>query len=405
MIDGFLLAAKWHERAVGQIQLEELSLGVRGSCGLGGYPLVSLQEARDTALDNRRALRRGENPFATRNPLAAAVSNGAASNAPTFREAFAAYFEIHSQSWRPKTAADWQASLETYAMPTIGGKRVDAITTADVLAILKPIWNVKTDAAPRIKRRIAAVMAWAVAHGHRTDNPVASVDAVLPKQARNHEHRKALPYAEVPQAIATVRNAHRGSTSAKLALEFLILTAARSGEVRGATWSEIDWKAGTWTIPAERMKANAEHVVPLPDDAFEILNAAMEAHGNDGLIFPARQGKVLQDKMLINLLHENGMDATVHGFRSSFRDWAAEHGVERDIAEAALARTVRNAVEAAYLRTDYLEKRRGVMAKWAAHCEPTKAHVAIAEKRRRRPKTRLWASGRDVALDSVDYGP
>ena len=290
-------------------------------------------------------------------------------------------------------------------MPTIGGKRVDAITTADVLAILKPIWNVKTDAAPRIKRRIAAVMAWAVAHGHRTDNPVASVDAVLPKQARNHEHRKALPYAEVPQAIATVRNAHRGSTSAKLALELLILTAARSGEVRGATWSEIDWQAGTWTIPAERMKANAEHVVPLPDDAFEILNAAAEAHGDEGLIFPARQGKVLQDKMLINLLHENGMDATVHGFRSSFRDWAAEHGVERDIAEAALAHTVRNAVEAAYLRTDYLEKRRGVMAKWAAHCEPTKAHVAIAEKRRRRPKTRLWASGRDVALDSVDCGP
>ena len=208
---------------------KELSLGVRGSCGLGGYPLVSLQEARDTALDDRRALRRGENPFATRNPLAAAVSNGAASNAPTFREAFAAYFEIHSQSWKPKTATDWQASLETYAMPTIGGKRVDAITMADVLAILKPIWNVKTDAAPRIKRRIAAVMAWAVAHGHRTDNPVASVDAVSPKQARNHEHRKALPYAEVPQAIATVRNAHRGSTSAKLALEFLILTGGAFG--------------------------------------------------------------------------------------------------------------------------------------------------------------------------------
>ena len=144
-------------------------------------------------------------------------------------------------------------------MPTIGGKRVDAITTADVLAILKPIWNVKTDAAPRIKRRIAAVMAWAVAHGHRTDNPVASVDAVLPKQARNHEHRKALPYAEVPQAIATVRNAHRGSTSAKLALEFLILTAARSGEVRGATSPSPRSAAGN-AKPRSRLPARVERM-------------------------------------------------------------------------------------------------------------------------------------------------
>ena len=161
--------------------------GKRAERGLGGYPRVSLREARELAFDNRRALRRGRNPFENR-PKRRTLRgelDAAASNAPTFVDAFAAYFEIHSQSWRPKTAADWQASLETYAMPTIGGKRVDTITAANVFAILKPIWNVKTDAVPRIKRRIAAVMAWAVAHGHRTDNPVA---AVLPKQDRTCEH-------------------------------------------------------------------------------------------------------------------------------------------------------------------------------------------------------------------------
>ena len=360
--------------------------GGRMERGLGSYPLVSLQEARDTAFENRRALRRGENPFAKRHPLAAAISNGAVavSNAPTFRKAFAAVLESQRPSFTAaKTAADWQASIDTYAMPVLGGKRVDAITTADVEAVLKPIWEVKHETARNVKQRIHAVLKWAVAHGHRESNPVDAVDALLGKVRTKRKHRKALPYAEVPQAIATVRNAPHGTVSAKLAFEFAILTAARSGEVRGATWSEIDWKAGTWTIPAERMKAKAEHVVPLPDDAFEILNAAMEAHGNEGLIFPARQGKVLQDKGLMRLLADNGIDATVHGFRSSFRDWAAEHGVERDVAEAALAHTVPNAVEAAYKRTKYLEKRREVMQAWAKHCEPTKAHVAIAEKRRR----------------------
>ena len=358
--------------------------GKRVERGLGGYPRVSLQEARELAFDNRRAIRRGKNPFENR-PKRRTLRgelDAAASTAPTFADAFAAYFEIQRPSWKPKTAADWQVSLETYAMPTIGKMPVDAITTADVEAILRPIWHEKHDTAAKLKQRIHAVLKWAVAHGHRESNPVDAVDALLGKVRKNREHRKALPYAEVPQAIATVRNGGRGSTSAKLALEFLILTAARSGEVRGATWSEIDWKAGTWTIPAERMKAKAEHVVPLPDEAFEVLNAAMEAHGDDGLIFPARRRKVLHDKVLIQILQDHGMDATVHGFRSSFRDWAAENGVERDVAEAALAHTLKNAVEAAYLRTDYLEKRRAVMEAWAKHCEPTKGQLAIANKRR-----------------------
>ena len=340
--------------------------GKRVERGLGGYPRVSLQEARELAFDNRRAIRRGRNPFENR-----PKRRRPASKAPTFADAFAATLEIQRQSFTAaKTAADWQASMEAYAMPTIGKMPVDAITTADVEAVLKPIWQEKHDTAAKVKRRVHAVFKWAVAHGHRESNPVDAVDAILGKVRTKREHRKALPYAEVPQAIAAVRNARRGSTSAKLALEFAILTAARSGEARGASWNEIDWDAGTWTIPAERMKTKAEHVVPLPDDAFEVLNAALEAHGDEGLIFPARQGKVLQDTGLTRLLADNGIDATVHGFRSSFRDWAAETGVERDVAEAALAHTVRNAVEAAYLRTDYLEKRRAVMQAWAKHCLP-----------------------------------
>ena len=217
--------------------------------------------------------------------------------------------------------------------------------------------------------------------GERPQNPVEAIGSALPEGGREP---RASQGASLRGSAASrrPRNGGRCSVSAKLALEFLILTAARSGEVRGATWDEVDWKAGTWTIPAERMKAKAEHVVPLPDEAFEVLNAAMEAHGDEGLIFPARRRKVLHDKMLIQILQDHGIDATVHGFRSSFRDWAAEHGVERDIAEAALAHTVRNAVEAAYLRTDYLEKRREVMQAWAKHCEPTKGQLAIANKRR-----------------------
>ena len=345
--------------------------GKRIERGLGGYPLVSLQEARDTAFENRRALRRGENPFETREQAAAAISN-----APTFAEALEAVLAVQRQSWKnPKSEARWRASLRDYAMPTIGKMPVDAITSADVYAIVEPIWGTKRETAQRVKQRIGAVMAWAKVNQHRTDNPVDDLDSALPKARPAKTHHRALPYAEVPNAIAKVREtgAH---ISTKLAFEFLVLTAARSGEVRLATWGEIDRKAKTWTIPAERMKAKAEHVVPLSNAAFDVLEAVAEefGEGDDGeLIFPTVRGKAQSDNTISKLLRENGVDAVPHGFRSSFRDWAAEHGVERDIAEAALAHTVRNAVEAAYLRTDYLEKRRGVMERWAKHCEPKAA--------------------------------
>ena len=349
--------------------------GGRMERGLGGYPLVSLQEARELAFENRRALRRGENPFACRRALSAAVAAAGAavaSNAPTFREALEPVLELQRPHWRGgKTEKQWRGSLRDYAMPTIGNLPVDAITSADVLAILEPIWHTKRETAMRVKQRIQAVMAWAIGKGHRKDNPAAGVEAILPKAREARNPHKALPYADVPKAIADVRESGAKPDTIR-AFEFLVLTAARSGEVRGAKWGEIDWQAATWTIPAERMKAKQAHVVPLCDRAFEILDDALAEHGEGGYIFPSRQGKPLSDNGFADMLKAAGVDAVPHGFRSSFADWAAENGVAREVKEAALAHTVKNAVEAAYTRTTYVEERREVMERWAAHCMAVK---------------------------------
>ena len=359
--------------------------GKRLERGLGGYPLVSLQEARELAFENRRALRRGENPFAKRRALTAAISNGAvpASNAPTFREALEAVLDNLRPDWRgDKTEKQWRASLEAYAMPAIGNLPVDAITRANVLAIVEPIWETKRETAQRVKQRIHAVMQWAVVKEYRADNPVGDYGTALRKGRAPRKHHRALPYADVPKAIAAVRQGGAKPGTIR-AFEFLVLTAARFGEVRFATWGEIDWKAATWNIPAERMKGKKAHTVPLCDRAFEILDAALAEHGEDGYIFPSRQGKPLSDGGFADMLKAAEVDAVPHGFRSSFADYAAETGVAHAVKEAALAHKVGNAVEAAYTRTTYVEERREVMAKWAKHCEPTEGQLAIARKHRR----------------------
>ena len=365
------------------IQIVQVA-GRRIERGLGGYPLVSLQEARETAFENRRALRRGENPFVGRRALSAAISTGTAvSNAPTFADALEAVLDIRRPSWdNPKGEPRWRATLARYAMPVIGNMPVDAVAMRDVEAILTPIWQTKCQTARNVKQRIHAVMAWAIAHGHRTDNPVDAVNAILPKQNEVKEHRKALPYAEVPQAVAAIRRA-KAHVSTRLAFEFAILTAARGGEARGAVWDEVDLDAATWTVPAKRMKAKAEHVVPLSNAAVAVLEAAAAEFGKEGVIFPSMQRKVMCDAALSNLAKAIGIAAVPHGFRSSFRNWCAENGVERDVAEAALAHSVGGSVELRYKTTRYFEKRREVMERWAAHCEPTKGQLAIAAKRRR----------------------
>ena len=333
--------------------------GRRHTVGLGGYPLTSLQEARDAAYENRRAARRGIPP---------AKRGGRKPGAPTFAEAAEEVLATQARTWKAggKSEAQWRSSLAAYAHPVIGRMRVGDVTSADMVAVLKPIWTTKRETARRVKHRVSKVMDWAVVHGHRPDNPCQAVEAALPCMGARPRHHRALPYAEVPAAVAAVRAsaAWRGT---KLAFEFLVLTAARSGEVRLATWEEVDLDAKAWTVPAERTKAGRGHRVPLSAGALDVLAAAREL-GVNGLVFPSVRGRVISDATIGKLLRQRGINAVPHGFRSSFRDWGAEQTDHpREVLEAALAHQVPNAVEAAHARTDHFERRRALMDAWAAY--------------------------------------
>ena len=255
-----------------------------------------------------------------------------------------------------------------YAMPQLGSKRVSEISSGDILAALIPIWNSKRETARRVRGRISAIMQWAIAQNYRADNPAGdAVTAALPRNNHIVEHQKSLPYAAVGAAIGKVR-ASQASLSVKLVIEFLILTAARSGEARGATWDEIDTDSATWTVPADRMKAKRSHRVPLPSRALEILAEARELSDGSGLIFPSARSGALAAATLAKLLHDLGIGGTVHGFRSSFRDWAAEcSDAPREVCEMALSHVEGSAVERAYRRTDLFERRRKLMEEWAAY--------------------------------------
>ena len=337
--------------------------GRRSELGLGGFPLVSLKEARTQAFANRRIARAGGDPLADKRR---------AKGAPTFAEAAAAVVEQKRSGWRnPKHAQDWPASLERFVFPRFGQRPVSEVTSADVLGVLAPIWHEKPETARRVRHRIGAVMQWAVAMEYRTDNPCERVAATLGRQRRVVRHMRALPHAEVAEAVATIR-ASGATTAAKLAFEFLVLTAARSGEVRSARWDEIDLDAEVWTLPAERMKANREHRVPLSCRAADILRTARKLRNGGKLVFPSPRGKPLSDMTLSKLLKEQGVQAVPHGFRSSFRDWAAEEtNHPREVVEAALAHQVKDKVEAAYARSTLFERRRRLMADWGAYLAGT----------------------------------
>jgi integrase len=271
------------------------------------------------------------------------------------------------------------------ALAAIRAKAVDAIDTADVLSVLKPLWLVAPETASRLRGRIEAVLAAATAKGHRIGpNPAQwrnHLDHLLPKRGRlTRGHHAAMPYADVPAFIGRLRE--NGSLSA-LALEFAILTAARSGEVLGARWGEIDLTAKVWTVPAARMKAGREHRVPLSDRALAILEEVARLHPDEEtvrFIFPGRKpGRGLSSMALEMVLRRMEIDVTPHGFRSSFRDWAGEEtSFPREVAEAALAHTLKDKVEAAYRRGDALEKRRNLMAAWTGFCEPRAASNVTA---------------------------
>ena len=324
--------------------------------------MVTLAEAREKALARRKIAREGGDPLAERRTAKAVV--------PTLAEAMERVHRDHGPSWRnEKHGKQWLASLRQYVLPELGDRRVDEIATPDILRVLSPIWLAKPVTALRILQRIGTVLDWAKASGYRSgENPVDGVKRGLPKQPERQGHHAAMPYAEVPAFIARLKTSTVGAI-AKLAFEFMVLTAGRTNEVLGARWDEVDLEARTWTVPGTRMKSGKHHRVPLSPRAVEVLRQAKQFAGNSPYVFPGqRYGRPLADKALLNALRHMGVTATPHGFRSSFRDWAAEEtSVAREAAEMALAHVVENKVEAAYRRRDLFEKRRGLMEQWAAY--------------------------------------
>ena len=335
--------------------------GRKHELGLGSVHLVSLAEAREVALANRKLARSGGDPLSDKRR---------AQGMPTFATAAAAVVEQKQAGWRsPRLTKEWLRSLERFAFPRIGSRPVSEVTSTDVLEILSPIWHTKARTARSVRQRIRAVLEWAVAMEYRTDNPCDRIGPVLGPQRDVVRHMRALPHSDVVGALEAVW-ASKAMPAIKLAFEFLVLTAARSGEVRLATWDEIDTTGRVWTIPATRMKANRAHRVPLSERALEVLAAARALADGNPLVFPNRWVNCIKDTFLSQLLKELGIPAVPHGFRSSFRDWAAEDTDHpREVIEAALAHVVRNQTEAAYARSDLFERRRRLMEDWAEHLD------------------------------------
>ena len=330
--------------------------------GLGSYPAVSLQQARKAATELVEGAKAG---------LVAEPVPPPPPKVPTFAEAAKAVIELRRPTWTNRRhAAQWERTLNIYANPALGDKPVDEITGADVLDVLEPVWTSKTETATRLRQRMETVFDWCVGHGHRQDNPAGRhILKILPSTKRMKKHHTALPYADVPAALRKV-GLSTCYPLTKLAFRLLVLTATRSGEVRNADWSEIDWECATWVIPAERMKAGKEHRIPLSDQAMAVLQDARGFSGAEGLVFPApRSGKALSDMALTQLMRRLEIPSTVHGFRSSFRDWAAEQsGASWSVCETALAHTIGSSTEQAYMRSDLFDKRRELMQQWSGFC-------------------------------------
>jgi integrase len=339
--------------------------GRRRDIGLGGYPKLTLAKARQRAAEVRQQIEEGLDPVAERKRAA---------GIPTFKAAAAIVHGEHEKGWRnAKHGAQWLKSLEDYVFPAIGAKTVETIEPGQVRDLLAPIWLEKPETARRVLQRIATVCDWAVAKGWRpAELPRRTIVRGLPRQPKRDGHFAALPFDQVPAFVTRLRE--RDGIS-RLALEALILTAVRSGEIRGATWDEVDLESRLWTIPPRRMKAGVEHVVPLSEAAIDAFRRALpyrkrQVASRPDLVFPGlTKGQPLSDMALTKLLRDMGVPATAHGFRSSFRDWAAETtSFPSDVCEMALAHTIANKVEAAYRRGNLLEKRRALMDAWASFC-------------------------------------
>jgi integrase len=349
--------------------------------GLGPYPLVTLAEAREKATDARRLRLEGNDPLAHRRNQRAAVRRQQAKQAvPSFDECRDQYVASHRAGWRNvRHSHDWVRSLETYVTPLFGSTPVDLIDTALVCKALEPIWRTRTETAARVRGRIEAVLNWAQTRGHRGNEPNPArwkghLANIFParRKVTAVEHLAAIPYADVPAFMASLRE--RNSVSA-IALQYLVLTACRTSEVLGARWDEIDLSASTWTIPAGRMKGNVSHRVPLSKAAVRLLEEVAKATRwsdlpTSGFVFLGRNRSRATETTLYKYTRSLGCQYTVHGFRSTFRDWCAERtSYPAEVAEMALAHRVGSQVENAYRRTDMFERRRRLMTDWAAFCE------------------------------------
>lgn len=355
------------DKTGGKFWIQRIMIGgKRCELGLGSVGFVTLADARLVAFENRKLARSGGDPLAERRSSKAVM---------TFEETAREVHRINLPTWKnPKHGDQFINTLATYAFPTMGGTRAPDVTSGDVLAVLQPIWLKKPETAKRVRQRIGTVMKWCIAKGWRRDNPVDAVDKGLPKQTAKKQNRKSLPYDQVAACLQIVEGTSAG-LSTKLCFEFLVLTCVRSNEAREARWSEIDMKAKVWEIPAERMKMDRPHRIPLSSRALKVLERAGGL--DDDLVFPGtKTGKPLSDATLLKLIRENGFDVDVHGFRTSFRTWAQEKtNFPREVAEAALAHLSGDAVERAYARSDLFEKRRKMMDAWAAYLAQDSAKV------------------------------
>ena len=337
--------------------------GRRRDFGLGSLRDVSLAEARDAAADLRRQVRRGGDPVAERRAGRKVI--------PSFETAARACYESMRAGWKNKRHESWISSLSNHIFPMIGSKPVDAIDSTTVCEALAPIWLEIPDTANRILQRIGAVLDFAHIKGWRDEETsLRSVRKGLPRQAASVGHLEAMPYCDVPAFMAGLADA--APTVGRDALRLTVYTAVRSNETRFAVWPEFDLQNGVWSIPAERMKAGEAHIVPLSRAAVALLRRRWKAReADDGLVFSANGAKPISDMTMTKILRDGGISGcTVHGFRSAFTDWAAERtDFPKEVADKALAHKLPNKVEAAYRRTDFFEKRRKLMAKWAAYLD------------------------------------
>jgi integrase len=343
----------------------------RRNAGLGSYPEVTIAEAARRATAMRTLLLDGKDPLEEKTK-----GEEEKPKVPTFEQAAHTLHQDLLPGWKnPKHGQQWINTMKDYVFPKLGGKFLHEIQPGDVAEVLKPIWLTKAETASRVKQRMHAVMAWGWGHGYCQSNPVDVVGHLLaqqPGKTVRAKHFPAMPWRDIPKFVQQELRATNRAEVTRTLLEFVILTACRSGEARGMTWNEVDWKEKIWTVPAGRMKAKLPHRVPLSPRALALLESQKDQH--DQLVFPSVRDRVeLSDMALTSLLrrlkaHSDspGRIATAHGFRSSFRDWCSENGYSRDLAERSLAHTIKDKVEAAYHRTDLLEQRRPLMDAWDA---------------------------------------